>query len=531
MRNIIPIILLSSTALFTSCDKDFLDQQYKDQFNDNGSFLTSEKEATQALTGVYNGWEAGDYVFYLDCVSDNAFNYHAHEGYQALGNGTATPTASGAAGGRFSYVTIRKANWFLENITKAEMNESTKKRYIAEARVIRAYRYLDLAILFKNVPLVTKVLPLDETLQESNTQQEILDFVVVELTEAAADLPLTYGAADKGRFTKGAALGFKARALAYQNKHDDVIQVTDEIIGLGQYSLFADYAGLFEISNENNAEILSDVQYIENIQGYTNLGVILPNSLGGWGSIVPTQNLVDAYQTAAGKFIDEASSGYVATNPYVNRDSRLTKTVVYPGQLYADKYHDPLSPSSDDYSQGKDNASKTGYNFKKYIQSPKSFANVWNVGSNIIVQRYAEILLLNAEAKIEADQIDNSVYSNLNLVRNRAGLPDVDQAVYNSKASLQKLVRNELRVELAGEGRRFFDLVRWKTAEVVMKLPVQGTFKSGTVNQTTGAVTYTSTERNTVENRTFDPAKNYFWPIPQSVIDNSKGAITQNANY
>ena len=526
MKNIKSILFFAVLLLFSSCDKNFLDKEYLDQYNDNGAFLTSDKEATQALTGVYKDWEIASYIFYLDCVTDNSYNYHAHEGYQALGNGNATPTAPGAANSRYSYTIIRKVNWFLENIQRTEMDENLKKQYIAEAKVIRAYRYLDLATQFGKAPLITTVLPLNDLSKPSNTQQELLDFVVAEMTAAAADLPLNNNI---GRFTKGAALGFKARALAFQNKYEEVIQVTEEIINLKKYSLHANYAGVFE--TENNSEILSDIQHIESVAGYTSLGIMLPNSLGGWGSIVPTQDLVDAYETATGKFIDDPGSGYVSSNPYSNRDPRLAASIVYPGQLYGGKFHDPLNPNSDDYSQGKDNASKTGYNYKKYIQDPKSFKDVWNVGSNIIVQRYAEILLLNAEAKIESDLIDNTVYANINLVRNRAGLPDVDQSLYNSRESLRKLVRNELRVELAGEGRRFFDIVRWKIAETVMVKPVQGTFKSGTVNPSTGEVTYTSTERNTVENRRFDASKNYLWPIPQSVVDNSKGTIPQNPNY
>src|SRR5690606_34995835 len=113
-----------------------------------------------------------------------------------------------------------------------------------------------------------------------------------------------------------------------------------------------------------------------------------------------------------------------------------------------------------------------GYNYRKYIQDPKAYTNVWNVGVNIIVQRYAEILLLNAEANIELNNITQEVYANIDQVRERAGMPKVDQSVYNNQTKLRELVRRELRVELAGEGRRRFHIIRWGIAPEVMN----GTF-------------------------------------------------------
>ena len=151
---------------------------------------------------------------------------------------------------------------------------------------------------------------------------------------------------------------------------------------------------------------------------------------------------------------------------------------------------------------------------------------------NIIVQRYAEILLLNAEAKIEVNTVDNTVYTNINLVRQRAGLPAVDQAKYNGQIKLRELIRREFRAEFAGEGRRWFDIIRWGIANDVMNGPVYGSLSKGTVNPTTGEVTFTSaTDRFYVDDRVFTVGKNELWPIPQSAIDASKGTLKQNPGY
>ncbi|MGJ1319341.1 RagB/SusD family nutrient uptake outer membrane protein [Sphingobacterium spiritivorum] len=534
-------VALGFTSVLFSCQK--LDQDPLDAISES-NFWNTEKETLYAVTGLYSGrrgtdgklvagssWEDGSQIFYMDCTSDNSNSDFPWEGFQALGNGNATPTDAGNASTRYSYELIRRANWILENIDKSPVSETLKNRLKAEVRVIRAYRYLDMATLFGAVPILTKTVSIEEAYAPANTQKEVLQFVETELKDAATILPAKYDASNVGRMTKGAALGLLARCYAFQNKHEEVISTTEQIITSGTYQLFGDYANLFEEANENNSEVMMDIQYVANIQGYTDLGIMMPNLSGGWSSIVPTQNLIDAYETKDGELIGESAT-YSAAQPYTNRDPRLSATVLYPGALYSGRYFDPLNPSSKDHPAAADNASSTGYNYKKYLQNPSSYSNVWNVGVNIIVMRYAEILLLNAEAKIESNKIDNSVYEHLNTVRLRAGMPKVNESVYNNQTKLRELVRREFRVEFAGEGRRRFDIIRWGIADVVMNGPVYGSLSKGSVNPQTGEVRFTNlTDRFFVENRIFTKGKNELWPIPQVVIDNSKGTLTQNPNY
>lgn len=519
MYNKLKYLLLATAFGAVSCES--LDQKPLDQYEVE-TFWKTQAEVEYAVTGLYNGWESGSQIFYMDCVSDNSNSDFPWEGFQALGNGTATATNAGNADSRFSYVHIRRANLILENIDRATIPDNVKKRLSAEVRVLRAYRYLDLATLFGDVPLITKTTTVEESYVEPSPQAEVLQFVEEELRAAADDLDRT---ATPGRMSKGAALGFLARAYAFQGKHQEVANTTQEIIDLQVYSLFPDYAGIFEEENENNSEVISDIQYIENIQGYGSLGIMLPNSMGGWSSIVPTQKLVDAYETLDGQTIDESSS-YDELKPYENRDPRLAATIVYPGAWYNGKYFDPLDPESNDYPSKADNASSSGYNYRKYIQDPTTYNNVWNVGVNIIVQRYAEILLLNAEANIELNNITQEVYANIDQVRERAGMPKVDQSVYNNQTKLRELVRRELRVELAGEGRRRFDIIRWGIAPEVMNGTFYGALSKGSVNPETGEVTFTSsTDRFLIENRVFEAGKHEVWPIPQSAIDASRGTL------
>lgn len=146
----------------------------------------------------------------------------------------------------------------------------------------------------------------------------------------------------------------------------------------------------------------------------------------------------------------------------------------------------------------------------------------------MIVMRYSEVLLSYAEAKIESNQIDATVYNAINKVRHRAGMPDVDQSTYNTQFTLRKLIRRERRVEFAMEGLRWFDIQRWETGPEVRSGDVFGA-RLGTVDEKTGALSLTS-EKIFVEKRVFDPAIHYLWPVPQKQRDINKN-LSQNFGY
>jgi starch-binding outer membrane protein, SusD/RagB family len=521
MKKIITISAISIMAL-CSCNKDFLDRQPLDEYSES-SLWTSEKDAEAALNGCYSRWEDGGWLFYIDCASDNAFNPYPWEGYSMMGNASQlTPTNTGV--NKWNFSVIQRTNWFLANVDKTPMDEQLKSRMKAEARFLRAYKYYVMSQVYGDVPLVlTNITPEEANAVARTPKADVVKFVEDELAAVAPDLPESYSGGDAGRVTSGAAWALKARVELFNKQYDDCIVSCQKV--MGKYSLFPNYSDLFRIQNEHNSEIILDVEYLENDVPLGNLGVLVIESSGGWWSVNPTQSLVDAYEMKNGKTIDDPTSGYNPDDPYKNRDPRLDATIIYPGALYDGRYFDPLNPSLIDYYAV---YSYTGYAAKKYVPNLADFPDMWNTGLNIPVIRYAEILLTYAEAKIEANQIDISVYDAIDEVRVRAGMPKVDQAVYNTQAELRDLVRRERRVELALEGLRWFDIQRWEIGEEVMNGPVQGP-RLGTVDPATGALTLTS-ERILSEQRTFDESKNYLWPIPQREIDINKN-LQQNPNY
>ncbi|HTN07355.1 RagB/SusD family nutrient uptake outer membrane protein [Agriterribacter sp.] len=514
------IVCSLAISILCSCNKDFLDRQPLDEYSES-SLWTSVKDAEAALNGCYRNWEDGQWIFYIDCASDNAFNPYPWEGYSMMGNAVQlTPTNTGYS--RWDFRTIQKCNWFLENVDKTPMDEELKKRMKAEARFLRAYKYYLMSQLYGDVPLVNNALtPEEANVVTRNKKEEVVQFLRDELAAIAPDLPESYSGADEGRVTSGAAWALKARLELFNGKYEDCVAACEKIIG--KYSLYGSYTDLFRMQNEHNSEIILNVEYIANDVPMYGLGVLVTESQGGWWSVDPTQSLVDSYEMKNGKTIEEPSSGYNPDDPYKNRDPRLEATIIHPGSFYEGAYFDPLNPSSIDYYAV---YSYTGYAPRKYTSHLADFSDMWNSGLNIPVIRYAEILLSYAEAKIELYQLDNSVYDAVNQVRQRVGMPVVDQSVYNSQSKMRELVRRERRVELALEGLRWFDIQRWKIGGEVMNGPVYGS-RLGMVDPATGKLTLT-TERIVSEQRVFDESKNYLWPIPQREIDINKGLLPNN---
>lgn len=520
-------ILISLTLLFiTSCSSDFLDRNPLDRPS-NEAFWNTEKDAIAAANGCYNDWYSIYNVCYFDCASDNAYNPFPWENWQTAATGDATPTSQ--VKDFFGYGNITRCNNFLENIDRPEMDEDLRKRLIAEVRFIRAWHYFIKVTLYGDVPLVTKVLTVEEANLPRDPKEDVMKFIIDELTVAAQDLPVSYDSNNTGRATRGAALTLKGRMELFKGDYAAAANSAKQVMDLGEYSLFPDYRGIFKRANNGHDEIVMAVEYIEKISGNSIPIYLGPNSAGCWASINPTQSLVDAFECADGKTIDE-SELYNPKDPYKNRDPRLGISIIHPGAFYEGAYFNSIDsddPTRDYYAPY--GRTKTGYHSRKYIDDLSDYNNdYWNTDVNGIVMRYAEVLLMYAEGKIESGQIDESVYDAIDLVRRRAGMPDVDRSVYSSQEKLRALVRRERRVELNMEGLRWFDICRWKIGEQVMPGQVWGALL-GKVDPETGELTLTD-ERIKVEVRNFDPAKNYLWAIPQSVID-ATPAIKQNPGY
>ena len=549
MKHIKKYILLGIVALISSSCNDFLDTNPKDALSPNTTWKT-EEDAQKFAIGCYDGWESGTTILYLDCTSDFGYNNFPWEGYTNIGNGTLTAINTGANFYNFSI--IRRCNTFLENIDKIEFaDEAVKKDLIAQVRVIRAYKYFIMNWWYGGVPIIENYNSAEEAKVARNTEAEVREFVENELDTYTKDLKKK--PSELGRIAQGAALALRMRQALYYEDWATAKDRAQQIIDLGQYELEENYDDLFRVSGKSSDEIILAVQYIPVTRPLGVIGQMYNNGDGGWSSIVPTQNIIDTYEMASGLTKSEDNSGYDPTHHYSNRDPRMGMTVYYPGSDFTKEDGSVIVFNTLDKNIGKDsnpnfalaadNASKTSMTWAKYLDPITQYGatGIWRTEASPIVFRFAEVLLVLAEAENELNGPSEIVYSNLDKVRDRVGMPKVDRAKYATKEKVRELIRRERSVELAGEGLRRADILRWKTdsgkmvaEEVlngVLQRPVGTVTQDASLDPTMRATInlQASDREKKVEERVFKPHNRYL-PIPQGYRDSNPN-LEQNEGY
>ncbi len=472
--------------IIAGCNKKFLDVPPQGQ-QPGQQFWQSEADATKAVNAMYANLHEWKQVAFAPIAIESVASDDAEKGSSpsdaTFMNNFDNFSASSTEGQILDFWTgqyqeINFCNQVLDNIPAITMDETLKARYLAEAKFVRAYAYFRLVRAFGDVPLRLH-LPADASSYNipRTPKAEVYAAIEQDLTDAAAVLPATYGAADLGRATKGAAMALHAKVAMYQQKWQDVFDLTNQVMSSGVYSLFPSYEQLFRVANENCSESVFEIQckYIpgncdaSNSQ-YSQVQGTRGSQGGGWGFNVPTQNLADAYEAG---------------------DPRRDATIIFRGES---------TPEGDAIPAVGDNPM---YNQKSYV--PFSTYVECNEGSeqNVRVIRYAEVLLMNAEA---ANELGNNAQalSSLNAVRararggNNAILPNVTTT---DQSALRTAIWHERRVEMGMEFDRFFDLVRQGQAATVLA------------------------------SKGFVAGKNEVWPIPQNEIDISAGTLVQNPGY
>lgn len=531
--------------LASSCS-DFLDTTPKDALSPATSWST-EQDVEKFLVGCYDEWVDGASLLYWDCASDFGYNNFPWEGWTVMGDGSLTPANYGAS--FYDFKTIRRCNTLLENIDKVTFIDETKKKdIIAQTRAIRAYSYSILNFWYGGVPIIESYESAQEAQVPRDTEENVKKFIYDEIDAAIADINTTPKA--RGYVAKGAALAIKMRTALYWGDHERAAAASKAIMDLGQYDLNSDYANLFTVAGQTSNEIILASQYLEVLKKLGTIGQMYNNGDGGWSSIVPTQNLVDMYEMIDGKTKEE-SALYDPKYPFNKRDPRMEMTVLFPGQEWTPKGKDsqivntldqvlPNGSNNSNYPTIADNASKTALTWAKYLIPMAQYGDIWNTSASPIIFRYAEVLLTYAEANNELSGPSTEVYDALDKIRVRAGMPTVDRAKYATKETLRELIRRERGVELAGEGVRRADIVRWKDASGKM---VAETVLNGDLLRVVGSINYEESDpykravidtnapltNRKIETRKF-ASHNRYLPIPQESKDKNP-KLDQNPGY
>lgn len=530
------LYVVSAMMLLAACND--MENVPTNKFTDN-SYWTSEAKAQNVVNMAYSQMYDAGKMWSDESLSDNVIDGRTVTDQRAIRKGQATPSI-GVFDSEWKnlYGGIKTCHVFLEKVDLVpNMNPAAKARMIAEIRFIRAAIYFRLVNFYGDVPFFTKDITLDEANSISRTSAAtVLQFIHDELEDIKDDLPINtaLSADEQGKITKGAVSMLQARVYLMEGNWDKVITYTDNLINnqgeYGTYALYPSYRGLFEEENEYNQEVIMDRSYVKKLLTWGDMVDMAPLSVGGRAiNRVPQQSLVDSYIMLNGKRIDEQGSNYNKDYPYANRDPRMTATIIYDGYDWSGNVNDGsqgtvihidpnTSTTVDKYVYGSNNTA-TGYYVRKYY-SPQDAGDL-NSGLNIITMRYADVLLMYAEAKFEKGEFTEDIWNmTIKRIRERAGFTDSGALEYPSLSSddMRKLIRNERRCELAMEGLRWFDIKRWKAGSEYLTGNVEGaTFDGvGTIR---------------VDSYNFNEQRDYLWAVPQSQIDLNHNLAPNNPGY
>lgn len=543
------LYLLAAGLVFTGCSLDrFPESELRDE-----EFWNSEADLINAANRMYQQLDA----YWIDNRADDAVN---QGGPNTISNGNrAVPNTSADWNDR--YDEIFTANNILEKGVRAKVTDAIKNRYFGEARFFRAYAYLSLVQKYGGVPLLLKTLTVTspELLMPRTPRAEVMAAIYADLDSAAAWLPTRAAlpAAQYGRVTKSTAWALKARAGLYEGtrakfngesgwqQHLQIAIDAAQKVMTGQgHILYPSYPNLFQHVAEGPA---NTENILVKVFGVSNQNLILGHNNSRDlenGRMAPTRNLIRQYLYSDGRpafngnntpvaspsplFVPETNE--TAYNTVLqNRDPRLGFTVFLAGE---EAYKGPWVPTT---SLGARSAFAAKKGFSVLDQTINGAATV-----DKILIRYGEVLLIMAEAKYELNGSisDADLDLTVNALRARAGFTvKLSNAfVTANNLSMREEIRRERTVELALEGFRYDDIIRWKIAENVLPTALLGAkFIAADWPGTNPANLNLNADRvlivETAATRVFRADRDYLYPIPFNEITLSAGNVVQNPNW
>lgn len=461
-----PVVIL---LLLQSCSSDLLNTS-PEATKVTSQFYTDASQIEQGINAVYGTLQyTGQYQqamlvigeipsdnTYDEVPANDSFTYGEFDFFTIQPNNSLI-----ASTWKDHYIGIQQANIILNRIDAIQdMAQATKSSRIGEMKFLRALMYFNLVRVFGDVPLVTKeTTNVNDYFGQGRTPvSDVYAFIEKELKDAIPLLPAA--TTQKGRVTKAAAMGILGKVLITENKYSDALPYLSQIDGLG-YSLLSDVSKIFDVTNKNNAEIIFDVQFASGINGNSEgspaFQLFSPSGTvaGAKGHNLPTKEIYNLY---AGN--DQRKSAYIGLT---SNGISYTKKIVKTSNVIADG------------------------------------------GSNIVVLRLADVYLMMAECYAKANDLSNA-NGYLNKIKARAGVASVNLV---SQQALLAEIDKERRLELVGEGHRWFDLVRTGKAVQVMTQHFASTpgYSTATIDQ-----------------------HNLLMPVPQGQI-NTDPAIKQNPGY
>lgn len=458
--------LIGIALLLAGCSAEFLEVQSETQISAD-NFWQSGDDARLAINGVYDALQARQLyggvlngtgsIFSHESLTDNFKNQWKWEGPGKFVEGNIDPADNFFSTlWNQSYIGIARANSViaqLAQLPEAQLDIETRLDIEGQALFLRALLYFNLAVTFEDVPLILQPQDLEEAYVSKNTQREVLDAILDDLNLAVNQLPATRPFSEYGYATQGAAWGILARVYLFDQQFGAAAQAAQQVISMG-YSLHDDYEALFTPANETSPEVIFSVRFAQtddtdNGETFSATFLAIPKV-----DHQPMPNLVQDYY---------GRDGLPTTlDPVANRDQidpRLGASIWFAGDVFLTEPEKVFQGNT-----------ATGFGLKKYLRraTAEDGTGVFGNGSqDFYVLRYADVLLMRAEALIESGETGEEIYDLINEVRQRTSvnMPTIEtiEGAGLSTEELRAIVRHERRVELAFEALRFYDLKRWGT--------------------------------------------------------------------
>jgi starch-binding outer membrane protein, SusD/RagB family len=486
-------------VLLGACSDDLLDKSNPNQLTKD-SFFSTNSQAFAAVTATYAGLQTlnlgiREYFFLHDLLSDDVQTGGAQlEAQRAQVLNHDAIASNGVIGDnwRGHYRTINRANLVIERVpamtTPVQISVENQKRYVAEAKFLRAWSYFELVSLWGRVPILTQSATTPDGVPKSSSEDEVYTLIFKDLDEAIPDLPLRSAIAtsELGRVPRSAAQALAAKANMFKGDYAKALPYLTAIITSGEHQLVPRYLDNFQEENENNIESLFEIQFSEafgsngawNAQGNDAAECTFRGQEYGpnaWRNLIPSDELVAAFEPGDPR---SEYSFFRLGDPFDNGNKILSAT---------DVQGDNSKPS-----------------WKKYQTIYKRASENVQSGINLRIIRYADVLLMAAECENEAGNIGTAI-GYMNQVRARADvdMPPYPTATYpcSNKAEVLTAVQHERQVELSGEQIRNRDIRRWRRQGKLASEPI----------------------------KTWDP-KYDLLPIPFAEIDNNSAMTNADQN-
>lgn len=538
MKNIFKSFLLLSVILgFVGCDA-FLDKPPLHEITDDSWW----KDATQAQMMVdhcYNYLPEDSIIPYRDGYSDNGI----WRATNAMGDGSMTAFTANVKN-EWKYADIAQLNYVLEGLEKAKefLPEEDYTHMKAEVRFIRAWLYYDMMFYFGDIPWIDHLLTVEEAKQTGRTPRaEVWEHIKKEVNDVLIDIQVKPNN-EPGRVNEMVVRAFLARISLFEKDYQTVLDQTALLMNAG-YELYKgngvnSYGDLFRPQTDGkNKEVIFEYQYSYPLKVHDLNRNLSPGASPyvGWGRMMPLENMVDEYECIGGHSITDCESLHCpyfqerldidaagGHGEYEFRDPRLKQTVITPGWEWIQNgtvafVFDPDNEDGPDALV--DKPWSTGYSLTKWVDLNGENADRTKSYKNITLIRYADVLLMRAEALIESGGDLNEAADLIDLVRERAGMPGITRT--GDVEDMRQKLRHERRIELAFEGLRYYDIVRWRICGEVRSGDQYG---AALINKETG-----KRENIFKETRVWSDYM-YLWPIPQDARDLNP-SLSQNEGW